>query len=165
MPLIGPEQVFFLSLTVIKNHNKYLLTKFIDSEIEIGETIWWICYKLKKCSNQFPIPNNATWIRFHSPTNFSHELTSYLDCNLCVAISELGPRLNYTVAVFLWYCPTMMIPFCLIKHLHVTISRVLVFVICNLKIILIYKSYQSPGAKIVLIFFGPNLAISTIVSR
>ena len=25
-----------------RNHNKYLLKTFVDSEFEIGETIWWI---------------------------------------------------------------------------------------------------------------------------
>ena len=41
--LIGSKQLFFLSLPVEKQQldNKYLLQKFVDSEFEIGETIWW----------------------------------------------------------------------------------------------------------------------------
>ena len=42
--LIGSKQLFFLSLPVEKQQldNKYSLQKFVDSEFEIGETIWWI---------------------------------------------------------------------------------------------------------------------------
>ena len=41
--LIGPKQIFFSQFDSWKrNQNKYSLKKFVDSEFEICETIWWI---------------------------------------------------------------------------------------------------------------------------
>ena len=43
--LIGPKQFFFLSLRVEKEIMiRHSLKKFVESEFEVGETIWWIRY-------------------------------------------------------------------------------------------------------------------------
>ena len=62
---------FFFSLSQFgswkRNHNKYSLKKFVDSEFEIGETIWWICYMVCSIWN---LPERRGSKSFSSNTNF-----------------------------------------------------------------------------------------------
>ena len=45
--LVGPKQFFSQITSWKRNNDKYSLKELIDSEFEIGETIWWICYRLE----------------------------------------------------------------------------------------------------------------------
>ena len=46
--LIGPKQYFFLSFLVEKEIITNIRKKIVNSEFEIGETIWWADQKISK---------------------------------------------------------------------------------------------------------------------
>ena len=62
--LSRPKKFFFLSICQLEimNHYKYQLEKFVDSEFEIGETIWWIFHWIRKVD----IEKKETFLKKHS---------------------------------------------------------------------------------------------------
>ena len=61
---VGAKHFFSQIASWKRSHDKYSIKELIDSEFKIGETIWWICYRLEveltnllKCGQKFTKTN------------------------------------------------------------------------------------------------------------
>ena len=83
-----------------RTHNEYLLKKFVDSEFEIGETIWWIRYKSNSWAN----------FRFRFAFRFCYRMNYFAKSQFLVSLRRSFLSKNYRIVILMPTVRILQIP-------------------------------------------------------